>query len=361
MANAPAQGIDARSDETRNAAQPLGLEPGREAMRQDSSRMTTPPPLTPEIGDVERAAKAILAADDAGLLDRDGYPEREAEKFAIAALAHAESPAPAPSPDEDDPCPNGSHCCCCGPGEPCCDCGQVMPSKACVGEKCWCGAPAAKKVGEEIAFDDPSPHRHNLTAYVCARHYAELMGPVGAKQVGFTAPAPSLDIAALREWLRAYAEDHGRCSRVDAEKVRETLALIERLTAENARLRSGAVAQCPFDDPKCKVEPEELCPVCGASDAAEPGRCVNEVKPRLEAAEAKLAEARAALEPFAKQPTIDEILAGEVPSDWADASAERRIEMMGERKRENTANILRARAALATIDGTATPRTGETR
>jgi hypothetical protein len=24
----------------------------------------------------------------------------------------------------DGPCPNGSHCCCCGPGEPCCDCGE---------------------------------------------------------------------------------------------------------------------------------------------------------------------------------------------------------------------------------------------
>jgi hypothetical protein len=41
-------------------------------------------------------------------------------------------------------------------------------SKACIGERCWCGAPAVKKVGEEILFDDPNPNRHNLTSYICA-------------------------------------------------------------------------------------------------------------------------------------------------------------------------------------------------
>jgi hypothetical protein len=83
---------------------------------------------------------------------------------------------------EDTGCP--PHCCCCDHYEPCCDCGQIMPSRACIGEMCWCGAPAAKKVGEEILFDDPKPARHNLTRYICAQHYAQLMGPLGAKQVG---------------------------------------------------------------------------------------------------------------------------------------------------------------------------------
>lgn len=32
--------------------------------------------------------------------------------------------------DEDDPCPNGTHCCCCGPGEPCCDCGKIIAEPA---------------------------------------------------------------------------------------------------------------------------------------------------------------------------------------------------------------------------------------
>lgn len=27
--------------------------------------------------------------------------------------------------DQNDSCP--PHCCCCGPGEPCCDCGKIMP------------------------------------------------------------------------------------------------------------------------------------------------------------------------------------------------------------------------------------------
>ena len=30
--------------------------------------------------------------------------------------------------ETDDPCEGGQHCCCCGPGEACCDCGMVMPS-----------------------------------------------------------------------------------------------------------------------------------------------------------------------------------------------------------------------------------------
>lgn len=29
---------------------------------------------------------------------------------------------------DDDVCEGGIHCCCCGPGEPCCDCGQIMPA-----------------------------------------------------------------------------------------------------------------------------------------------------------------------------------------------------------------------------------------
>jgi hypothetical protein len=28
--------------------------------------------------------------------------------------------------DDDSPCP--PHCCCCGPGDPCCDCGRVIPT-----------------------------------------------------------------------------------------------------------------------------------------------------------------------------------------------------------------------------------------
>jgi hypothetical protein len=65
-----------------------------------------------------------------------------------------------------------------------------MVSAACHGEICWCGAPAVKKVGEEILFDDPNPARHNLTRYICGPHYAQLMGPLGAKQVGVEAVRP---------------------------------------------------------------------------------------------------------------------------------------------------------------------------
>lgn len=64
-------------------------------------------------------------------------------------------------------------------------------SASCVGEVCRCGAPAVRKVGEEIPFDDPNPHRHNLTAYVCAQCFANLLGPLAAKQVGLSA-SPAL-------------------------------------------------------------------------------------------------------------------------------------------------------------------------
>ncbi|RYE24843.1 MAG: hypothetical protein EOP51_06105 [Sphingobacteriales bacterium] len=50
-------------------------------------------------------------------------------------------------------------------------------SATCQGERCsMCGEPAAHKVGEEIAFDDPFPQRHNLTAYVCHAHFGQIMG-----------------------------------------------------------------------------------------------------------------------------------------------------------------------------------------
>lgn len=60
-------------------------------------------------------------------------------------------------------------------------------SPCCQGEFCHCGEEAVKKVGEEWLPGEPeeNQHRHNLTAYVCAKHYAELMGPVGARQVGY--------------------------------------------------------------------------------------------------------------------------------------------------------------------------------
>jgi hypothetical protein len=38
-----------------------------------------------------------------------------------------------------------------------------------------CGQPAHKKVGEEIPHDDPQPNRHNYTAYVCQRHFNQIM------------------------------------------------------------------------------------------------------------------------------------------------------------------------------------------
>ena len=69
----------------------------------------------------------------------------------------------------------------------------VFVSATCGGEFCRCGEPAVRKVGEEIPYDAPEGIRHNLTAYVCARHFAELLGPVAARSVGYQPePAPTL-------------------------------------------------------------------------------------------------------------------------------------------------------------------------
>jgi len=62
-------------------------------------------------------------------------------------------------------------------------------SATCQGERCnhtvssdgdeaeeKCGLPAEHKVEEAIAFDDPNPHRHPFTAYLCHEHFCEIMG-----------------------------------------------------------------------------------------------------------------------------------------------------------------------------------------
>lgn len=55
-------------------------------------------------------------------------------------------------------------------------------SKTCIGEPCAvCAFPAAHKVGEEIAHDDPQPVRHNLTAYLCCLHFSAIMGNHGCR------------------------------------------------------------------------------------------------------------------------------------------------------------------------------------
>ncbi|USN15196.1 hypothetical protein KIKIMORA_00490 [Brevundimonas phage vB_BpoS-Kikimora] len=85
---------------------------------------------------------------------------------------------------------------------------QPFISATCRGERCaCCGAPAVRKVGEEIPYDDPLRNRHNLTAYVCAKHFAQLFGGKGAHQVRYTLPEPSYDPSrAAREQAKdAYA------------------------------------------------------------------------------------------------------------------------------------------------------------
>lgn len=38
-----------------------------------------------------------------------------------------------------------------------------------------CGTPAQRKVEEVVFEDDPMPHRHPYTAYLCLHHFNEVM------------------------------------------------------------------------------------------------------------------------------------------------------------------------------------------
>lgn len=53
---------------------------------------------------------------------------------------------------------------------------DYIPASA-QGEKCRCGAAAARKVEEVIFSDDPHPIRHPFTTYICLECFELLMHP----------------------------------------------------------------------------------------------------------------------------------------------------------------------------------------
>jgi hypothetical protein len=56
------------------------------------------------------------------------------------------------------------------------DAGRFV-SASCEGEPCnMCGSPAEHKIAEVILPDDPTPARHEFTAYVCHDCFADIMG-----------------------------------------------------------------------------------------------------------------------------------------------------------------------------------------
>ena len=69
----------------------------------------------------------------------------------------------------------------------------------------------------------------------------------------------------------------------------------------------------------------------------------------VEAAD-RIAALEDALRPFAERKTIEESLRGEGDDEWLGASVDRRIELMGERKRKNDADILHAHRLLTQGD-----------
>lgn len=67
-------------------------------------------------------------------------------------------------------------------------------SECCEGERCFCGAPAEHKVAEVIFDDEPKfplvfpggretlLRRHELTAYICHKHFRKIMGPAAGDE-----------------------------------------------------------------------------------------------------------------------------------------------------------------------------------
>lgn len=82
-------------------------------------------------------------------------------------------------------------------------------SACCEGERCFCGAPAERKVGETLFDDDPTAWRelfgkrvvarHELTAYVCFDHFVQMMGPASVR----------LDERAALSGAQRSEDDHG--------------------------------------------------------------------------------------------------------------------------------------------------------
>jgi hypothetical protein len=81
-----------------------------------------------------------------------------------------------------------------------------------------------------------------------------------------------------------------------------------------------------------------------------PERLATTPAPRVKL-EADLLELIDRLRPLAERRTVDEIMQGVADPEWDAASPERRIEMMGERKRKHDADVLAARATLNRLSG----------
>lgn len=120
-------------------------------------------------------------------------------------------------------------------------------SASCAGEFCTCGRPAVRKVEEAIMSDDPHRNRHPYTAYVCADHYAYIMGPRAARGLTTTPPVVGEDFAAIADRLLADAfTDLRQYDRLRLERMQRdlcsVLTMTTRLHATLDRIRDEGTA-----------------------------------------------------------------------------------------------------------------------
>lgn len=79
-------------------------------------------------------------------------------------------------------------------------------SASCAQEFCRvCREPASHKLGEELAFDDPNPSRHNLTSYVCCNHFTMIVGTAAGCPV--TIPPLRVDLVRSDDFKPKLGED----------------------------------------------------------------------------------------------------------------------------------------------------------
>lgn len=135
-----------------------------------------------------------------------------------------------------------------------------------------------------------------------------------------TTPTQPLDIGKLKEMLARFdADETGMQSRI---------ILVHQL-------RAGA----DILDRETKRE-------TGWADTSDRAARARKAADAIELLAERVERLEAALKPFAERLTIAEAMASIESAEWLNAPVERRIEMMGERKRANDAAIINARELL---------------
>lgn len=93
---------------------------------------------------------------------------------------------------------------------------MTFVSGCCEGEICYCGVAAEHKVEETVFPDDPFPHRHPLTRYVCHAHFKQIMGNAACRPVTKKTDAPPVAVIGDARQTEPLEQKHPNASLSDA-------------------------------------------------------------------------------------------------------------------------------------------------